>query len=207
VHVWLSDGGGESCVLSFEFEAVLVLHCTQKLLRAAGERGTGQVPDADPLDSWHANLFHWERRKCVIVVNDRTLFPVFLFGVKKPQLSDLPRTFTERFCSLLHERKVPAYVVDHVRQLYSEAHLATTSDRSVTGSLNQLVYELKWVVANHRVGSPTLGTREVDEFLWAWVSLQIPEFRVAEALTDRFLARFVESGRPDLAQAREMLPR
>lgn len=186
---------------------MLVLHCTQKLLRAAGGRGAGRVPNADPLDLWHANLFHWERRKCVIVVNDRTLFPVLLFGVKKPQLSDLPRAFTERFCSLLHERKVPAYIIDHVRRLYSEAHLTTTSDRSVTGSLNQFVHELKWVVANRRVASPTLGTGEVDEFLWAEASLQIPEFRVGEALIERFLARFVERGRPDLTEARDIVPR
>ncbi|MGB8329965.1 MAG: hypothetical protein WCE62_07540 [Polyangiales bacterium] len=186
---------------------MLVLHCTQKLLRAAGERGTGQVPAADSLDSWHANLFHWERRKCVIVVNDRTLFPVLLFGVKKPQLSDLPRTLTERFCSLLQERKVPTHITDRVRRLYDEAHLTTTCDRSVTGSLNQFVHELRWVVANRRVASPTVGTREVDEFLWAEASLQIPEFRVAEALIERFLVRFVEDGRPDLTEARDMVPR
>jgi len=185
----------------------LVLQCTQKLLREAGEQSTGQVPNADPLDSWHANLFHWERRKCVIVVNDRTLFPVLLFGVKKLQLSDLPRAFTERFCSLLHERKVPTYITDRVRRLYSEAHLTTTSDRSVAGSLNQFVRELKWVVAKRRLASPTSGTREVDEFLWAEASLQIPEFRVAEALVERFLVRFVEDGRPDLTEARDMVPR
>jgi len=186
---------------------VLVLHCTRKLLLALGEPLTKDLPDLDPLDSWHANLFHWERRKCVMLVNDRTLFPVLLFGVKKPQLLDLPHAFTERFCSLLHERKVPAYIIDHVHRLYSETHLTTTSDRSVAGSLNQFIHELKWVVANRRLASPTSGTREVDEFLWAAASLQIPEFRVAEAFIERFLARFVEHGRPDLTEAKTMLRR
>ncbi|MGB5548758.1 MAG: hypothetical protein WBM74_19405 [Polyangiales bacterium] len=184
---------------------MLVLHCTQKLLDAAGERGMGVVPDADPLDSWHANFFHWERRKCVIAVNDRTLLPVLLFGVRKPQLADLPRAFRERFCSQLQERGVPSYIIDRVRRLYRDAHVTTTSDRSVVGSLNQFVYELKWVVANGRCGSPSSGTREVDDFLWARASLQIPEFRVAEALIEGFLARFVEHGRPDLAEAKRML--
>lgn len=165
----------------------------------------GVVPDADPLDSWHANFFHWERRKCVIAVNDRTLLPVLLFGVRKPQLEDLPRAFRERFCSQLQERGVPSYIIDRVRRLYRDAHVTTTSDRSVVGSLNQFVYELKWVVANSRCGSPSSGTREVDDFLWARASLQIPEFRVAEALIEGFLARFVEHGRPDLAEAKRML--
>jgi hypothetical protein len=184
---------------------VLVLHCTQKLLSAVGERGAGRVPDTDPLDSWHANLFHWERRKCVIAVNDRTLLPVLLFGVRKQQLVDLPRAFTEHFCSQLQERGVPTYIVDSVRRLYGDAHVTTTSDRSVVGSLNQFIHELKWVVADGRRGSPTSGTREVDDFLWAQASLQIPEFRVAEALIERFLARFVEDGRPDLMEAKRML--
>jgi len=184
---------------------VLVLHCTQKLLAAAGERGMGIVSDADPLDSWHANFFHWERRKCVIAVNDRTLLPVLLFGVRKQQLVDLPRAFTERFCSQLQERGVPSYIIDRVRRLYRDAHVTTTSDRSVVGSLNQFVHELKWVVANGRCGSPSSGTREVDDFLWAQASLQIPEFRVAEAFIEGFLARFVEHGRPDLAEAKRML--
>ena len=102
---------------------------------------------------------------------------------------------------------MPTYITDRVRRLYTEAHLTTTSDRSVTGSLNQFVHELKWVVANRRVVGPTSGTREVDEFLWAEASLQIPEFRVAEALIERFLARFVQPGRPDLTEARDMVPR
>ena len=186
---------------------VLVLHCTRKLLTALGEPTTKDLPDRDPLDSWHANLFHWERRKCVILVNDRTLFPVLLFGVNKPQLSDLQGAFTERFCSQLEDRRVPAYVVDGVRRLYARVHVATTSDRSVAGSRNQFTKELKWVVAQGRCRSPTLGTREIDDFLWAEASLQIPEFRVAEALTDVFLARFVESGRPDLTEAKTMLRR
>jgi hypothetical protein len=143
----------------------------------------------------------------VIAVNDRTLFPVLLFGVKKLQLSDLPRAFTERFCALLRERKVPAYIIDQVHRLYGEAHVTTTGDRSVTGSLNQFIRELKWVVANRQLASPTSGTREVDDFLWAQASLQIPEFRVAEALIERFLGRFVEDGRPDLTEARDMVPR
>lgn len=186
---------------------VLVLRCTRKLLTAVGGPTGGDPPDRYPLDRWHANLFHWERRKCVIFVNDRTLLPVLLFGVKKQQFSNLADAFRERFCSQLEERKVPAYVVDEVRRLYERAHVTATRDRSVGGSLNQFTKELKWVVAQGRCRSPTLGTREVDDFLWAEASVRIPEFRVAEALTDVFLARFVESGRPDLAEARAELRR
>jgi hypothetical protein len=186
---------------------VLVLQCTRKLLSAVGGPTAGHLPDGHPLDQWHANLFHWERRKCVIFVNDRTLLPVLLFGVKKQQLSNLADAFTEVFCSQLEERRVPAYVVDEVRRLYQQAHVTATRDRSVGGSLNQFTKELKWVVAQDRVRSPTLGTGEVDDFLWAQASVRIPEFRVAEALTDVFLARFVENGRPDLAEARAELRR
>ena len=184
---------------------MLVLHCTAKLRSAAYETGSSEVPTHDPLDSWHANFFYLQRRKCVMVVNDRTLLPVLLFGLRKPQLSNLPAAFTERFCSLLEERKVPDYVVDKVRRLYRRAHITKTKDRSVAGSLNEFTKELKWVLADGHLRDPREHISDADGFLWGRVSLQLVEFYPAQALIDVFLARFVESGRPGLDEARRVL--
>ena len=184
---------------------MLVVRCTAKLRTAVGETELGDVPGHNALDSWHANLFYWRRRKCVMLVNDRTLLPVLLFGLKKPQIESLPAVFTERFCSLLDERRVPGYIVGKVRRLYELGLITKTTDRSVAGSLVEFTKELKWAMEDGDLSDPEESIDEVDDFLWGRGSLRLPEFHPAEALTGVYLQRFVERGRPGLDEAREVL--
>jgi hypothetical protein len=36
--------------------------------------------------TWHANVFLIERRKCVLITNDTTLFTMFIPALKKPDV-------------------------------------------------------------------------------------------------------------------------
>ena len=54
-----------------------LIRCTKKLQKAMGLKEADLVrhePEFSFLGSWHANLIHIDRRKCVLFTNDKTLF-------------------------------------------------------------------------------------------------------------------------------------
>ena len=54
-----------------------LIRCTRKLQKEMGLTPADLVDDEPRfsyLGSWHANLLYIERKKCVLVANDKTLF-------------------------------------------------------------------------------------------------------------------------------------
>ncbi|MGO9739124.1 MAG: GIY-YIG nuclease family protein [Desulfomonilaceae bacterium] len=82
----------------------MIIRCTQKLL-AELKIGLMQEPsDNDPFWSWHANVFHVERRKCVLITNDMTLFTMLIPGLKTPDFKSFHFVIGEHlFKNLLYE--------------------------------------------------------------------------------------------------------
>ena len=54
-----------------------LIRCTKKLQKEMGLKQSdlcAEEPCFSYLGSWHVNLIHFDRRKCVLFVNDKTLF-------------------------------------------------------------------------------------------------------------------------------------
>ncbi len=54
-----------------------LIRCTKKLQKEMGLKQSGlctEEPRFLYLGPWHANLIHIDRRKCILFVNDNTLF-------------------------------------------------------------------------------------------------------------------------------------
>ena len=62
---------------------MMFIHATQKLLQEL-KQVVGEMP-AFPTESWHANLLLIERRKCVLMTHDKTLYSVFMPALCQPQ--------------------------------------------------------------------------------------------------------------------------
>ena len=62
---------------------MLLLCCTQKLLKELKQEPANVVPLKSLLGSWHANLLMIERHKCVLATNDATLYSVFIPFLKR----------------------------------------------------------------------------------------------------------------------------
>jgi hypothetical protein len=61
----------------------MIIRCTQKLLAELKIRSIPEESENEPFWSWHANVFRIERRKCVLITNDATLFTMFIPALKK----------------------------------------------------------------------------------------------------------------------------
>jgi len=116
-----------------------------------------EEPHFSYLGSWHANLIHIDRRKCVLFVNDKTLFNFMVPDVSRAQIRELDKLFMGYLsCVLADARMVEA---DQVRILseYDEVAYANTNNKSVLGSMNDLAFHYKYsILEAGGVHSPTV---------------------------------------------------
>lgn len=117
--------------------------CTQKLWRALGEAGQPPVEVAEPgtlgavLGTWAVKLFHYDRRALVLALNERTyltlVFPLAPRAKFRAQFATALRW-------ALHDLGVPHSSTDHEAMVLDFLPLARLTNRSMTGSLNDLEF-------------------------------------------------------------------
>ena len=123
-----------------------LIKCTQKLLKELKQEATTAVPLHSRLGSWHANMFHVERRKCVLVTNDLTLYTMFIPYLKKEDFKVFRVIFGQNlFKNLLYE-KLSQKDIETILEEYQDIQYANTDNRSVLGSMNDQKYQLEYII-------------------------------------------------------------
>lgn len=122
------------------------IFCTTKL---AGLFKTSDfsVPESDPslLGDWNGHLFSIDRRKCLIFVNNKSFFCIFISDVVKKDLKDFSQFFLSRFIQQLnYEFKITNGDLARLENDFGRVTLAkTNNDKKTLGVINDLVYVLK----------------------------------------------------------------
>ncbi len=96
------------------------------------------------LGGWYANLLLIDRRKCVLFVNDKTLFNFLVPAVTKPEIKQLGVMFRNWFQCLLAEEGFDADQRSQIMQDYAHIKYANTNSKQVLGSMNELVFMYKY---------------------------------------------------------------
>jgi len=120
-----------------------LIRCTKKLQKEIGLKPNDLVEeDAETgrLGSWHANLLLIDRRKCVLFVNDKTLFNFIIPGVKKAELVKLDDHFKSYLQCILADEGFNKTICDQIQQEYDTIGFASTNNKSVMGSMNDLAF-------------------------------------------------------------------
>ena len=99
-----------------------------------------QEPDEATLGSWHANLLFINRRKCVLFVNDKTLFNFIIPDLKRENIRQLDTLFRNLLQCVLAEEGFDESLRDRIMQEYESVGYAATNNRSVMGSMNDLAF-------------------------------------------------------------------
>jgi hypothetical protein len=79
----------------------MIVHCSQRLARRFTEVSSTPLTETSSLGSWHAHLYHIDRRQCVLFCHDATRFVLFLPGLRKEQFVDFGRMFRESYTATL----------------------------------------------------------------------------------------------------------
>jgi len=130
---------------------MLVLRGTQKLLKELRLKKSDLSESGDgALGSWFVNLFWIERRKCVLITNDQTLYSVLLFGLTKPDFDTLDTRFRDGLIANLRRDGFPPEQIASLAMALNPSVWSVTNSRSVLGSMNDMILTAKYLVAIKR---------------------------------------------------------
>lgn len=128
------------------------IHCTQKLLKEIN----GPIADLKDIlkdnqgiGNWYCNLFRFNRRKCLIFTNEKTLYTFFVYGVKKNDIDSLPQLFRENLRLNLKQSGFDEKIIDMIVAEYREIGFCKTASKSVLGSMNDFVNNFEFMMYNN----------------------------------------------------------
>ena len=106
-----------------------ILRCTTKLLADIDD-----VPQAEsspsPLGDWYGHLFTIDRRKCLMFINEPTLFVCPIFDVRKADYRDIAPLFRKVLAWALRETQFPEDDVAWILNLHEDLAIGRTVNRS-----------------------------------------------------------------------------
>ena len=105
---------------------------------------SGSEPKLSFLGPWHANLIYIDRRKCILLVNDKTLFNFIIPDVSRAQIQKLDELFKEYFEYVLPEEGFGKIDKERIMTEYQEIEYSNTNSKSVLGSMNDLAFNYKY---------------------------------------------------------------
>jgi len=123
-----------------------LIRCTQKLVKEMGLK-KAELSTIEPkfsyLGSWHANLLHIDGKKCVMFVNDKTLFNFIAPNVKRKEIKNLSSMFKEHLMYALSFEGITDKTKEQIIKEYSEINYSKTNSKKVLGSMNDLAFHYK----------------------------------------------------------------
>ena len=129
----------------------MLLHCTQKLAAKLTGVSTTPLVEASPLGSWHAHLYAYDRRQCVLFCHDESRYVLFLPGLLKADFAKLGQLHRELFLATLVALNVSESLLSHVALALGPVQFDRNTDRSVLGSLRTADIDLSWLIQDVHV--------------------------------------------------------
>ncbi len=120
-----------------------LIKCTAKLRKEMGLKEAALFAGTEEeghLGPWHANLIFIDRRKCVLFVNDKTLFNFIVPDVNRAQICELQKLFLNFLRPVLADQGFSNAERENVASEYAEVRFAKSNSKSVLGSMNDLAF-------------------------------------------------------------------
>jgi len=119
---------------------LISIACTQKLGQQIKIKKL--APYDNPfksIKSWHAGFNYINRRKCLLFMNDMTSYSVFLYGVKKDELSDIGSTLKKYFIkSIENEGFTKNDIINLIDFKNDTEEITKTHNKVILGSMTDL---------------------------------------------------------------------
>ena len=126
-----------------------IIGCTKKLLSELKEKPAEIQQIPSELSGWHANLFRVDRRKCILFTHDKTLYSLFIPGLLKTHFQNIIEVFSQNLFKSLLSENLTQNLIELVLDDISKIKITKTNNRSVLGSMNDLIFHIKFVIAQN----------------------------------------------------------
>ena len=113
----------------------MLIQCTKKLLDQLKIKPAIGVEE-EPLFSWHANLITINRRKVVVIVNDKNRYSIVLFGLKAKEFKDFDEYIIEAIKRTLQQECIKEDIIEEFISSSREVTYTKTKDRSMVAKMN-----------------------------------------------------------------------
>ena len=124
-----------------------VVRCTSKLLKELRIKPTAQIPETiEPIREWHANIVTIQRRKCILITHTLSLYSFVIYGVKRKELDNFDDVFRLNLSLNLAADQIDNASLFDFENPNIDVVYAKTNNRSVLGSMNDLVYHIDYRV-------------------------------------------------------------
>jgi len=101
-------------------------------------------PSESYLGSWHANLIYIDGKKCLLFVNDKTLFNFIVPDISRAQIRGLSNIFKFTLECVLSTEGVPERAKTKIMSECESIQYANSNNKSVLGSMNDLAFNYKY---------------------------------------------------------------
>ncbi len=162
-----------------------IIHCTQKLLKELSVRLTdvSTIPTPEGLRNWYANLIRLDRKKCLLFVNEKSLYSFLIPGIIKANLKDFHNLFLSNLIMNLQYEGIPVAIIDRIKDEYKEIGFAKTASKHVLGAMTQLAFEYE-VLIEMKEGLGNIKILEMNKEINRTILKGIKYLHPIEALRD-----------------------
>ncbi|MHA2061366.1 MAG: DUF6933 domain-containing protein, partial [Candidatus Sifarchaeia archaeon] len=98
-----------------------IIHCTQKILKILKRDITQaeKIPsNPKGLGNWYANLLWFNRKKCILFTNEKTLYTFLIPKVVKHNLDDIETEFVIHLAKNLQYEGISLEAINKINQEY-----------------------------------------------------------------------------------------
>ncbi len=125
-----------------------ILRLTSKLLSDIDDPPSpDNITTSSPLGDWYGHIFLIERKKCIVFINERTLFVSLACGVVKAEYRKIEPFFLQRLEVALRNEAFGQEQIDFILGLHKTVGIGKTQNRTIVGALNNRINDTKWILA------------------------------------------------------------
>jgi hypothetical protein len=163
------------------------LRCTAKLLRRLKCVPGASATSTTRLGDWYGNLFSVGRQQYAMFTSERSLLTVVM---PAREIEALAERLSRALRMLLKELRVASTLIDEEIGQMEVCAITATANRSVLGSMNDLIFQAKFYLG----GSKQLSLAELQQRL-ANTPMKLLDYRFAsEAASELFVGQAKPTG-------------
>lgn len=164
---------------------MLTIQCTKKLINELKTDIVQEKPlQPDPFYSWHSHLFFFNRKKCVIVMNNLTRYNFILMGLKKAEFMKYDQIVASAIVENLLAEGASEDTVDKYMQHCSPAIYRTTSERSIISQMNEMIMVAQDCMSLDRYNGIETNIAELNRYLNSFGMLKLPKYFSGKTMLD-----------------------
>ncbi|WP_231956085.1 DUF6933 domain-containing protein [Aneurinibacillus soli] len=167
---------------------MLTIQCTKKLASELKFDISGDKPiNRDPLYSWHAHLFLWNRRKCVLVMNNKTRYNFVLFGLRKDDFKQFDDIVVHAIAENLLGDGADKAIIDKYVQNCTSVSYTVTSDRSIISQINEMIMAAECKMTQDKLDGTEPDIGELNRWLNRYIMMKLPKLYSGETMLEELL--------------------